>query len=229
MSKSTSKAKSKAPRQIQKQSSLSSSSSSSSMLGSRRETREYDASDCDGYCEWELNTNGEWDNVCCGCSPDQVCREPTGLAAESASGASTPCEDLSSSSTASGDSELPARMRKTDVLLRIPKVDDPTVCRSFLLNLSSGSRTFRQMNLGWNVTLKRVRSGPNPPEIVPATAPVGSSVCGTENSVSAMVILPEEGAQTGFNQYWVPVLERCRRAILKTPEWTVEFVRVPSR
>jgi hypothetical protein len=119
-------------------------------------------------------------------------------------------------------------MQTTQVFLRLPNVFNPTVWHSFLLNVTNGRRTFRQLDLGWNVTIRLSEEPTDPAQITPPSAPVEDSILGDEKSVSAMIILPEDDGIGGFNQYWVPVLERKRRALLKTPKWDVEFVRVPS-
>ena len=140
---------------------------------------------------------------------------------------STPCEPYGDPFPSSSSGGVPFAIRRAapavEGMVRVPSVNDPKVWRTIALNLSQPWRVLQLPTLGWIITFLQVPAGPVTPVITPASVPT-HVVEPADKALSASVILPESG---GFNQYWVPVLEKYRWAQLQTPFWTVVFLRTP--
>jgi len=91
--------------------------------------------------------------------------------------------------------------------------------QQYSAHVVNGFYVFPGTTVGWRIIFARL---PEPrtdavvlPQIVPAVAPIAS-----EGAAIAAVVLPEAA---GYTQYWVPVLERYRSAVLLSREWSVTF------
>ncbi len=112
----------------------------------------------------------------------------------------------------------------TSASIIIADVHNPLAWYSFAKDVSKPWSLFQAPKYGWMITFLRVASGPQTPIITPSLIPTNRPAT-PDRGWSASVSLPES---TGFNQYWVTVLETYRWAQLQTAEWTVLFMKLPS-
>lgn len=185
--------------------------------------------ECEGHCNWVLDENLQWQCSCGGCDQTQTCYDP-----DVAGTNPTPCEPLTDFPSISNDQGDGVNAAGTCVLLRIPKINDPTVWRAFGLYVRKvKKRIFDQrVGLGWIVTIKEENNNVNEPEVDPQTLPVDLKIKKPEDiALCASVLLPEgkDYPKADYQQYWVPLLEQKGNdaTVLRTPHWTVEFKRNP--
>jgi hypothetical protein len=109
----------------------------------------------------------------------------------------------------------------------IPDINDPTKWYSFSeTNVSAPWTPFFALPYGWIIFFLRVPSGPATPVVTPSLLPTDVvAASGADSALSASVVLPEA---SGFNQYWVTVLEQYRWAQLDTAQWKVIFLKNPN-
>jgi len=117
----------------------------------------------------------------------------------------------------------PPGPKTEDVLLDFPNTKNGQ-WQSFTVHVVNGFHVFRGTAFGWTIILARLPESRSDaiilPQTVPAVAPIAS-----EGAAVASVVLPETG---GYTQYWVPVLERYKSAILMSREWTVTFQKLAN-
>ncbi len=209
--------------------SSSSSSPSSSTSSSSNSSPSSSSSGCAGLCFWEFDALGQPYPTCIGCDPTTECKAPIPLVREVGllRGDVTRCLPIDGfpPSSSSGAFALEAALRAplAEARVRVPKMSDLRVWRSFPFPVNKPWQYLALPEMGWHVTFLRVPAGPPSPVITPAVLPTDVEER-ADRAVAASVILPETG---GHRQYWIPVLEKHRWAQLQTAEWTVVFLRLP--
>jgi hypothetical protein len=92
--------------------------------------------------------------------------------------------------------------------------------------LNNSTNQFSLNSLGWRfifIYAAGTAGRPSTPVLVPNTVPKDSEFR-DDLALAAMVILPESD---GNNQYWIPVTEQHRFALLETKDWTIIVQRDP--
>ena len=200
-------------------------SSSSSSSGSSSSSS---SNEC-GICEWEFDDfTGEWQNVK-GCDgSDCICSPPAGIVTKDR--AATECKAFSNPFPSSSTSFMRTarvalnRAALNTVQIRLPNIYDPLAWYSYTWPVNGPWSMFRAPNYGWAITFLRAPNGPPAPIVVPSLLPT-NELPSADRGLSVSVSLPEA---TGFNQYWVTVLEEHRWAQLQTAQWTVIFMKLAS-
>ena len=106
------------------------------------------------------------------------------------------------------------------VEVRLPKVSDQTVWKRVRVQLDGPVASVRWVDLGWSCAFFRMDNVKScfAPDLTPAPAAVRDDIVLS----AGFTFLATD------DQYWVPVSEVYRRALLFTPRWTIVIQRVPS-
>lgn len=170
---------------------------------------------CDGICKLDSNNTAD----CSACGENCYCEIPQ---IPPNGDVDLPCQELTIGSEelrGAVNAAAPGASTISQILVRVPIVDDPAHYRSIVIPVGSPMRVSFH---GWQIFTVPSRSGPPAPVVTPATLRT-DTVEVTDKVLSASVILIGDE----LVQYWVPVTDSRGWAALQLSELTVIFTRNP--